>query len=233
MQAMAVVVVVEGRGGRSMHNIAPHTITQPTASKVVEKKKLRNRFERAPLEPKKPAFKQTPTHCSSPAPTLDKDLDDISCGGQSPWDAIIGGSSDHYATAHTISRTQYIHNMFASYTKWIIIPTEWRTWKGIIHHLFIFWGVGESAQQLTSDLGSSTWALAPCCYHYHYYYSCCYHLYRCDNNVDFLSGSDIAGQNKELTVLTTFTIDDLLTQTKEVMPQVNAKNLNHFNFVVK
>ena len=121
-----------------MHDIAHHTITQPTASKVVEKKKLRNRFERAPLEPKKPAFKQTPTHCSSPAPTLDKDLDDISCGGQSPWDAIIGGSSDHYAAAHTISRTRYIHNMFASYIKWIIIPTEWRTWKGTIHHLFIF-----------------------------------------------------------------------------------------------
>ena len=110
-----------------MHDIAPHTITQPTASKLVEKKKLRNRFERAPLEPKKPAFKQTPTHCSSPAPTLDKDLDDISCGGQSPWDAIIGGSSDHYAPAHTISRTRYIHNMFAYYTKWIIIPTEWHT----------------------------------------------------------------------------------------------------------
>ena len=68
-----------------------------------------------------------PTHCSSPAPTLDKDLDDISCGGQSPWDAIIGGSSDHYAAAHTISRTQYTHNMFAYYKKWIIIPTEWRT----------------------------------------------------------------------------------------------------------
>ena len=148
-----------------------------------------------------------PTHCSSPAPTLDKDLDDISCGGQSPWDAIIGGSSDHYAAAHTISRTQYTDNMFESYAWCMIIPTEWHTWKGTIHHLFIFWGVGESAQQLTSDLGASTWALAPCCYHYHYYYSCCYHLYRCDNNVDFLS--DIAGQNKECSVLTTFTFDDL------------------------
>ena len=94
--------------------------------------------KRAPLQPKKPAFKQTPTHCRSLPPTLDKDLDDISCGGQSPWDAIIGGSSDHYAAAHTISRTRYIHNMFASYIKWIIIPTEWRTWKGTIHHLFIF-----------------------------------------------------------------------------------------------
>ena len=60
MQAMAVVVVVEGRGGRRMHDIAHHTITQPTASKVAEKKKLRNIFERAPLEPKKPAFKQPP-----------------------------------------------------------------------------------------------------------------------------------------------------------------------------
>ena len=110
-----------------MHDIAHRTITQPTASKVVEKKKLRNSFERAPLEPKKPAFKQTPTHCSSPAPTLDKDLDDISCGGQSPWDAIIGGSSDHYAAAHTISRTQYTDNMFESYAWCMIIPTEWHT----------------------------------------------------------------------------------------------------------
>ena len=47
-------------GGRRMHDIAHRTITQPTASKVVEKKKLRNSFKRAPLEPKKPAFKQTP-----------------------------------------------------------------------------------------------------------------------------------------------------------------------------
>ena len=48
-----------------------------------------------------PAFKQTPSygtpHPSPFRPALDKDLDDISCGGQSPWDAIIGGSSDHYA----------------------------------------------------------------------------------------------------------------------------------------
>ena len=36
-------------------------------------------------------------HPSLFRPALDKDLDDISCGGQSPWDAIIGGSSDHYA----------------------------------------------------------------------------------------------------------------------------------------
>ena len=151
----------EGGGRRSMHDIAHLAITQPAQKPWKTGKLLWMCYNNNPG----PAFKQTLSygtpHPSPFRPALDKDLDDISCGGQSPWDAIIGGSSDHYAAAHTISRTQYTHNMFASYTKCMIIPTEWHTWKGTIHHLFIFWGVGESDKQLTSDLGTSTWALAP------------------------------------------------------------------------
>ena len=85
---------MRGEGGgrkRGMHDIAHHTIIQAA-------QKLRNYFECAITTP---ALCLQTTHglfYPSPfPPALDKDLDDISCGGQSPGDAIIGGSSDHYA----------------------------------------------------------------------------------------------------------------------------------------
>ena len=62
--------------------------------------KLQNYFECAITTPALPSNKPWPIVPPTPPPSpsaLDKDLDDISCGGQSGWDAIIGGSSDHYA----------------------------------------------------------------------------------------------------------------------------------------
>ena len=101
--------------------------------------KLRNYYECAITTPALPSNKPWPIVPPTPPPSpsaLDKDLDDISCGGQSGWDAIIGGSSDHYA------RTQDQHycpaevkccseNLCVEFVVSLIWRIEWmRLWAG-------------------------------------------------------------------------------------------------------